>query len=72
VVGGTLAGLAFALYVPAAREIFRFDALDGMQLLACVAAAGIGIAWLQLTNLLGWQNRVADGISRPITRGSPE
>jgi Ca2+-transporting ATPase len=72
VVGGTLAGLALALYAPAAREIFRFDAPNAMQLLACAAAAGIGIAWLQLTNLLRWHNRVADGISRPFTRGSHE
>ncbi len=72
VVGGTLAGLAIALYAPAARQIFRFDAPDGMQLLACAAAAGVGITWLQLTNLLRWHNRVAGGISRPYTRGSHE
>ncbi|MGE5088209.1 MAG: cation-translocating P-type ATPase [Candidatus Levyibacteriota bacterium] len=70
VIGGTLAGLALALYVDAARDIFRFDALNAPEVLACATAAGIGIAWLQLTNRLRWHNRVDGRASRPPLRGT--
>ena len=70
VIGGTLTGLALALYVPPVRDIFRFDAPDALQVLACATAAGIGIVWLQLTNRLRWHNRVAERNPRPILRGT--
>ncbi|MGC1818812.1 MAG: cation-translocating P-type ATPase, partial [Casimicrobiaceae bacterium] len=65
VIAATLAGLALALYVPAVREIFRFGAPDGPQLLACAAAAIAGIVWLQLANRLRWHNRIPDRDSGP-------
>ncbi|MGE5668274.1 MAG: cation transporting ATPase C-terminal domain-containing protein, partial [Betaproteobacteria bacterium] len=68
VVGGTLAGLALALYVPPLRDIFRFDAPGPLQILACAAAAAVGIAWLQFTNRLRWHNH-ADASPRTPLRG---
>ncbi|MDE2359958.1 MAG: hypothetical protein KGL70_11295, partial [Betaproteobacteria bacterium] len=65
VVGGTLAGLALVLYVPAASAIFRFGPPDATQLLACAAAAIAGSVWLQLTHRLRWHNRIRDSVSRP-------
>ena len=64
VIGATLAGLALTLYLPAAGKIFRFDAPDALQLLACAAAATAGITWLQVAHRLRWHNRIPDGESR--------
>ena len=41
-------GLALALYVQPMREIFRFAPPSGYQLLMSVAAAALGLTWLEL------------------------
>ena len=48
IVGGALLGLALALYVEPMQEIFRFASLSGNQLLLSVAAAALGLTWLEL------------------------
>ena len=46
--GGALLGLALALYVEPMNEIFRFASSSGYQLLLRVAAAALGLTWLEL------------------------
>jgi Ca2+-transporting ATPase len=48
IVGGTLLGLALALYVEPLREIFRFAPLSGAQVLMSIAAAAVGLTWPEL------------------------
>jgi Ca2+-transporting ATPase len=48
IVGGTLLGLALALYVEPLREIFRFAPLSGAQVLMSFAAAAVGLTWPEL------------------------
>jgi len=48
IVGGALLGLALALYVEPMQEIFRFTPPSGYQLLLSVAAAALGLTWLEL------------------------
>ena len=48
IVSGALLGLALALYVQPMQEIFRFASLSGNQLLLSVAAAALGLTWLEL------------------------
>jgi Ca2+-transporting ATPase len=48
IVGGTLLGLALALYVGPLREIFRFAPLSWAQVLMSIAAAAVGLTWPEL------------------------
>jgi Ca2+-transporting ATPase len=48
IVGGALLGLALALYVEPMREIFRFAPLSWTQLLMSIAAAAVGLSWLEI------------------------
>jgi Ca2+-transporting ATPase len=48
IVGGALLGLALALLVEPLREIFRFGVLGWTQLLMSIAAAVVGLTWLEL------------------------
>ena len=48
IAGGALLGLGLALYVEPMLEIFRFAPLSGYQLLMSVAAAAVGLTWLEL------------------------
>jgi Ca2+-transporting ATPase len=48
VVGGALAFLGIALYIPPLRVLFRFDLLDAADLAVCMAAAALGIVWFEL------------------------
>jgi Ca2+-transporting ATPase len=48
ILGGALLGLALALYVEPMLEIFRFAPLSGSQLLMSIAAAAVGLTWLEL------------------------
>jgi Ca2+-transporting ATPase len=52
IVGGTLAALAGALYVPAAADLFRFAPLGAGELAVALGAGLAGIAWLEALKLL--------------------
>ena len=51
IVGGTLAALAGALYVPAAASLFRFAPLGATELAVALGAGLAGIAWLEAFKL---------------------
>ena len=55
VIGGTVAGLMLALYVPFLRELFRFAPLHAGDLLICAAAAALGLLWFEIYKLLQWR-----------------
>ena len=67
VVGGALTGLGLALYVEPMREIFRFAPLNAYQLLISVAAATVGLAWLELYKSL---RRHTVRLAKASVRGS--
>jgi P-type Ca2+ transporter type 2C len=48
VIGGTLCGLAVALYVPGVRDLFRFSSPPLLGLLLSFAAAAIGLIWYEI------------------------
>ncbi len=48
IVGGALVALLLAIYVPPAREIFRFDALGGGALAASALPAAVVLAGMLL------------------------
>jgi Ca2+-transporting ATPase len=52
IIGGTLAALASALYVPAAADLFRFAPLGAVELGVALGAGLAGIAWLEALKLL--------------------
>ena len=52
VVGGALAALAAALYVPSVRGLFRFAPLDPAALGVAAGVTLFGIAWLELAKRL--------------------
>ena len=52
IVGGTLAALAGALYVPAAASLFRFAPLGWAELAVALGAGLSGIAWLEALKLV--------------------
>jgi Ca2+-transporting ATPase len=52
IVGGTLAALAGALYVPAAASLFRFAPLGAGDLVVALGAGLSGIAWLEALKFL--------------------
>ena len=52
VIGGTLAALAAALYVPAAAEVFRFAPLGATGLGVAFGAGVLGVAWFEAVKLL--------------------
>jgi Ca2+-transporting ATPase len=47
IVGGTLAALAGALYVPAAASLFRFAPLGALELAVALGAALLGVLWFE-------------------------
>ncbi len=47
VVGGALAFLGLVLYVPALRELFRFGVLHSVDLLICLTAGLLSVAWFE-------------------------
>jgi Ca2+-transporting ATPase len=47
IVGGTLAALAGALYVPAAADLFRFAPLGAFELGVALGAGVLGVAWFE-------------------------
>ena len=52
IVGGTLAALAGALYVPVAADLFRFAPLGAWELGAAFGAGFLGVAWLEAFKLV--------------------
>jgi Ca2+-transporting ATPase len=51
VIGGTLAALAGALYVPAAASLFRFAPLGAAELAVAFGAGWMGVLWLEAAKL---------------------
>jgi Ca2+-transporting ATPase len=51
VVGGALAALGAAIYVPAAAQVFRFAPLGVLELSVALAAALLGVVWLEAAKL---------------------
>ena len=68
IISGALLGLALALYVEPMQEIFRFAAPSGYQLLLSVAAAALGLTWLELYK---WLRPHAMRTRGALVRGPP-
>ena len=68
IVGGALLGLALALYVEPMQKIFRFAPPSGYQLLLSVAAAALGLTWLELYK---WLRPYAMRMRGASVRGRP-
>jgi Ca2+-transporting ATPase len=47
VIGGTVIGMAAVLYVPALQALFRFSQLHIADIVFCIAAGLIGVAWFE-------------------------
>ncbi len=60
VLGGTLALLALVLYLPGLRALFGFAALQGDDLLLCLAAGTSGILWFELFKLIHGRRSLRD------------
>jgi P-type Ca2+ transporter type 2C len=56
VIGGTIAGLMLAMYVPFLRELFKFAPLHANDLLICVAAAVLGLLWFEIYKWRRWRS----------------
>ena len=52
VVGGAAVMLAVVLNVPFLRGLFHFSPLHGIDILLCVAAGAVSIAWFELLKVL--------------------
>lgn len=52
VIGGTLAGLAIALYVPYISRLFRFAPLGAGEFTLCLVAAMAGLVWYEIYKLV--------------------
>jgi Ca2+-transporting ATPase len=52
IMGGTLALLAMALYLPWAREMFRFASLSPYDLSICIGAGFLSILWFEALKVL--------------------
>ena len=61
VIGGALAGLALVLYVPFARDLFRFSTLHAIDLAICSIAGLFSVLWFEALKILS-HGRVANSI----------
>jgi len=52
VIGGALAVLALVLYVPFARDLFRFARLHTIDLAICTIAGLISVVWLETLKIM--------------------
>jgi Ca2+-transporting ATPase len=52
VIGGALAALFAAIYLPAAAQVFRFEPLGMLELGVAIGAGALGILWLEAAKLL--------------------
>ena len=48
ILGGALLALGLVLYVPQLRNLFQFSLLQPVDLLTCVVAAVVSIAWFEI------------------------
>jgi len=53
VIGGALAILIIVLYVPFARDLFRFSRLHSVDLVICVAAGVFSVMWFEALKIFG-------------------
>jgi Ca2+-transporting ATPase len=53
VIGGALAILVIVLYVPFARDLFRFSRLHSLDLVICVAAGVFSVMWFEALKIFG-------------------
>ena len=53
VIGGALAVLALVLYVPFARDLFRFARLHTIDLAICTIAGLFSVLWLEALKIIG-------------------
>jgi Ca2+-transporting ATPase len=69
VMGGAVSFLGLVLYVPALRDLFRFGTLHAVDLLICLAAGGLSVAWFEVFKVLRGRPRrlavLASGDPRP-------
>jgi P-type Ca2+ transporter type 2C len=61
VVGGTIAVLMLSIYVPFLRSLFRFSALDFVEIAICFAAGGASLLWFEAWKLF----RKSSGAPQP-------
>jgi hypothetical protein len=61
VVGGTIAVLVLSIYVPFLRSLFRFSALDFVDIVICFAAGGASLLWFEVWKLF----RKSSGAPQP-------
>ena len=61
VIGGALAVLTLVLYVPFARDLFRFSRLHKMDLVICSIAGVFSVLWFEALKIFG-RTRVAHGV----------
>ncbi len=52
IIGGTLAGVALVLYEPYLRSLFRFAPLSFADLLICIVATLLSLAWFEVYKLI--------------------
>jgi Ca2+-transporting ATPase len=50
--GGTIAFLGLVLYVPFLRDLFRFATLHADDLLICLAAGAVSVAWFEALKMI--------------------
>jgi Ca2+-transporting ATPase len=62
VVGGALAFLSMALYVPFLRELFSFAYLHFIDVVICFAAGIAGILWFEVLKILNGRNEHSSGL----------
>lgn len=61
VIGGALGVLVLVLYVPFARDLFRFSTLHSLDLVICFVAGVFSVMWFEALKILG---------HRPIVRSA--
>jgi Ca2+-transporting ATPase len=55
ILGGTLAGVAFVLYEPHLRDLFRFAPMSFADILICILAALLSLAWFEVYKWIKWR-----------------
>ena len=68
VIGGAVAFLGLVLYVPALRELFRFGVLHPLDLVICLAAGILSVAWFEAMKAIR-RRRERESQDRPASPG---